>query len=111
MTGRNFPTQPKPRSSRRIRVSPPRGAPLSLARKLALLVAVPLIAVVGFAALALATSVGQAVDSGRLADEVSLARTAGVLTRDLHRERLASLAMLQNPPTDDQRAEFRRLAG
>jgi hypothetical protein len=84
---------------------------LSLARKLALLVAVPLIAVVGFAALALATSVGQAVDSGRLADEVSLARTAGVLTRDLHRERLASLAMLQNPPTDEQRTEFRRLAG
>ncbi|MBB4905812.1 sensor histidine kinase [Actinophytocola algeriensis] len=84
---------------------------MSLARKLALLVAVPLIAVVGFAALALSTSVGQAVDSGRLADEVSLGRTAGALTRDLHRERLASLAMLQNPPTDDQRAEFRRLAG
>ncbi|MFC4852625.1 nitrate- and nitrite sensing domain-containing protein [Actinophytocola glycyrrhizae] len=84
---------------------------MSLARKLALLVAVPLVAVVGFAALALVTSVGQAVDSGRLADEVALARTAGVLTRDLHRERLASLAMLQNPPTDDQRAEFRRLSG
>lgn len=84
---------------------------MSLARKLALLVAVPLVAVVGFAALALVTSVGQAVDSGRLADEVSLARTAGVLTRDLHRERLASLALLQKPPTDDQRAEFRRLAG
>lgn len=84
---------------------------MSLARKLALLVAVPLVAVVGFAALALVASVGQAVDSGRLADEVSLGRTAGVLTRDLHRERLASLAMLQNPPTDDQRAEFRRLTG
>lgn len=83
---------------------------MSLARKLALLVAVPLVAVIGYAALALVTSVGQATDSGRLADEVSLARTAGVLTRDLHRERLASLALLQNPPTDDQRADFRALA-
>ncbi|MGB3440504.1 MAG: sensor histidine kinase [Actinophytocola sp.] len=84
---------------------------MNLARKLALLVAVPLVAVVGFATLALVTSFGQAVESGRLADEVSLARTAGVLTRDLHRERLASLAMLQNPPTDEQRTAFRRLAG
>lgn len=83
---------------------------MSLARKLALLVAVPLVAVIGYAALALVTSIGQATDSGRLADEVSLARTAGVLTRDLHRERLASLAMLQNPPTDEQRADFRALA-
>lgn len=83
---------------------------MSLARKLALLVAVPLVAVIGYAALALVTSVGQAVDSGRLADEVSLARTAGVLTRDLHRERLASLALLQSPPTDEQRADFRALA-
>lgn len=85
------------------------GAPLSLARKLALLVAVPLVAVIAYAALALATSVEQAVSSGRLADEVSLARAAGTLTRELHRERLASLAMLRNPPTGDQRAEFRDL--
>jgi len=83
---------------------------LSLARKLALLVAVPLFAVVGYAALALITSVDQAVSSARLADQVSLARTAGVMTRDLHRERLASLAMLQSPPTDAQRGEFGRLA-
>lgn len=83
---------------------------MSLARKLALLVAVPLVAVVGFAVLALITSVGQAVNSDRLADQVSLARTAGVLTHDLHRERLASLAMLQGPPTADQREEFGRLA-
>ena len=83
---------------------------MSLARKLALLVAVPLIAVVGFAVLALITSVGQAVNSDRLVDQVTLARTAGVLTHDLHRERLASLAMLQAAPTADQREEFGRLA-
>lgn len=83
---------------------------MSLARKLALLVAVPLVAVVGFAVLALITSVGQAVNSDRLADQVSLARTAGILTHDLHGERLASLAMLLGPPTDGQREEFTRLA-
>ena len=83
---------------------------MSLARKLALLVAVPLIAVVGYAALALVTSVDQAVASGRLADQVALARTAGALTRDLHQERLASLAMLQNEPSDEQQQEFGGLA-
>lgn len=83
---------------------------MSLARKLALLVAVPLIAVLGYAVLALITSIGQAVDSDRLAEEVSLARTAGELTHDLHRERLASLAMLQNVPDAVQRKEFDRLA-
>jgi signal transduction histidine kinase len=83
---------------------------LSLARKLALLVAVPLVAVIGYAALALVTSVDQAVGSARLADQVSLARVAGVMTRDLHREQLASFAMLQAPPTDVQRGEFDRLA-
>jgi signal transduction histidine kinase len=75
-----------------------------------MLVAVPLVAVVGFAALALISGVEQAVASSRLADQVSLARSAGVVTRDLHRERLASLAMVQRPPTDGQRAEFSRLA-
>ncbi len=79
---------------------------MNLARKLALLVAVPLVAVLGYAALALATSIDQATQSGRLADEVSLARAAGALTRDLHRERLTALAMLQSPPTEEQRARF-----
>jgi signal transduction histidine kinase len=83
---------------------------LSLARKLALLVAVPLVAVIGYAALALVPGVDQAVQSSRLADQVTLARTAGAMTRDLHRERLASLAMLQSPPTAAQRTEFGRLA-
>lgn len=83
---------------------------MSLARKLALLVAVPLVAVIGYAALALVTSVGQAVESDRLADQVALTRIAGVLTRDLHGERLSSLAMLRQPvPTEAQRADYDRM--
>lgn len=83
---------------------------MNLARKLALLVAVPLIAVTAYATLALYTSVGQAVSSDRLADQVALARTAGTMTRDLHQERLASLALLTGEPTKEQRETFGRLA-
>lgn len=82
---------------------------MSLVRKLALLVAVPLVAVVGYATFALVTSIGQATRSDRLVDEVTLTRIAGDLTRDLHRERLASFALLQERvPTDSRRAAFDR---
>lgn len=82
---------------------------MTLARKLGLLVTIPLIAVVAFAALALYTTAGQAIGSDDLTKQVELAGTAGKITRNLHKERVAALALLAPDPTTKQQDDFRQL--
>jgi hypothetical protein len=83
---------------------------VTLARKLALLVAVPLVAVVAFAVLALYTTARQAVGSDNLEEQVQLAGIAGELQRKLHRERVAAVDILVPSPTGSQREQFEQSA-
>jgi signal transduction histidine kinase len=65
-----------------------------ITRKLAVLVTVPLVAVVAFAGLALVTTAGQAVRADRLRALVALAAAGGDLAHRLQVERAAAAAVL-----------------
>jgi HAMP domain-containing protein len=85
-----------------------------------IIVAVPLIAVIGFAGVALAASARQAEDASALGVRVRLAAAAGALAHELQRERASAADLLtagapgqqdafarQTARTDDAVAEFR----
>jgi HAMP domain-containing protein len=65
-----------------------------IAARLRVIIAVPLVAVLGFAGLALANAIGQAQQAGRLGDLVTLATDAGDLAYDLQLERAAAVGLL-----------------
>ncbi len=77
--------------------SRPRGSITNLMR---LLVAVPLVAVVGFGGLTLVGSVRQVVDAGRAQQLAALATDAGILAKALQSERAAAaVALITTDPT------------
>ncbi|WP_051967259.1 nitrate- and nitrite sensing domain-containing protein [Kitasatospora mediocidica] len=67
---------------------------MRITRKLAVLAVVPLIAVLAFAALAVRTAAGQALDAARLRTLVQLGSQAGQLTHQLQNERTAAAVLL-----------------
>ncbi|MDH6114918.1 signal transduction histidine kinase [Kitasatospora sp. MAP12-15] len=69
---------------------------MRITRKVAVLAVVPLIAVLAFAALALRTAAGQALDAARLKTLVSLGAQAGQLTHQLQNERTAAAVILSS---------------
>lgn len=74
---------------------------MKLTRRLTLLVSVPLAVAVGFAGLAVESSIGKAGDADDLRTLVVAAETAGRLAYELQAERsAAALSMLPNPAPD-----------
>ncbi|UGQ10218.1 nitrate- and nitrite sensing domain-containing protein [Yinghuangia sp. ASG 101] len=74
---------------------------MKLTRRLTLLVSVPLAVAVGFAGLAVESSIGKASDADDLRTLVVAAETAGRLAYELQAERsAAALSMLPNPAPD-----------
>ncbi|HKT02856.1 MAG TPA: nitrate- and nitrite sensing domain-containing protein, partial [Rugosimonospora sp.] len=71
-----------------------RGKGWRIAARLRVIIAAPLVAVFGFAGLALANTIGQAQAAGRLGEHVMLAADAGTLAYDLELERAAAAAAL-----------------
>jgi Nitrate and nitrite sensing/Histidine kinase-, DNA gyrase B-, and HSP90-like ATPase len=71
-----------------------RGKGWRIAARLRVIIAAPLVAVFGFAGLALANTIGQAQATGHLGDHVTLAEYAGDLAYDLQLERAAGAALL-----------------
>jgi hypothetical protein len=74
--------------------SGPRGKGWRIAARLRVIIAAPLVAVFGFAGLALANTIGQAQAAGRLGDHVTLAADAGDLAYNLQLERAAAADLL-----------------
>ncbi len=67
-----------------------------IAARLRVIIAAPLIAVLGFAGLALANTIGQAQQAARLGGLVTLATDAGDLAYDLQLERAVAVDLLAN---------------
>jgi signal transduction histidine kinase len=65
-----------------------------IAARLRVIIAAPLIAVLGFAGLALANTIGQAQQAARLGGQVTLATDAGDLAYDLQLERAVAVDLL-----------------
>ncbi|RFU85767.1 HAMP domain-containing protein, partial [Streptomyces triticagri] len=77
-----------------------------ITRRLILLIAVPLIVAVAFAARALTPATGQVVQAGRLTEMVQTAAYAGELTYHLQRERAAAAALQASQGDPDQLQEI-----
>ncbi|MFI9271033.1 nitrate- and nitrite sensing domain-containing protein [Kitasatospora sp. NPDC052896] len=73
---------------------------MRITRKLTLLATVPLVAVLAFAALALRTTAGQALDAARLRALVALGAQAGELAHQLQDERTDAALVLSSNPAD-----------
>ncbi|MFC9647230.1 nitrate- and nitrite sensing domain-containing protein [Streptomyces sp. NPDC056937] len=67
---------------------------MKINRRLALLVTAPLTVAVAFSGLALAPATNQALQANRLIEMVEVASTAGELTHQLQRERMAATALV-----------------
>ena len=77
---------------------PPRGPRWKIAAKVRVLVLLPLLAVLAFAALALYTTAGQAVGAHRLRALVAAANAAGDLVHGLQGERAGAAVLLAGAP-------------
>ena len=81
---------------------------MRISRKIALLVAVPLIAVVAFAAFVVTATVRQAGDAARLRSMVAVAAELGELSHHLQAERAAAAVLLFPDTEAGQQGEYRR---
>ncbi|RII13894.1 Nitrate and nitrite sensing [Streptomyces sp. YIM 130001] len=79
---------------------------MRITRRLILLVAVPLLVAVAFAARALMPATGQVVEAGRLTEMVQTAAQAGELTYHLQRERAAAAGLQASQGDPDQLQEL-----